>query len=64
MLSCDSLASGSHRVLVHVGDVLKSSMVQCVEYIVHGISAPDTKLCATGNSARTKTARGGYWRAT
>jgi hypothetical protein len=44
MLSCDSLVSGAHKVLVHGGDVLKSGMVQCVEYKVHIISLRDTKI--------------------
>jgi selenophosphate synthetase-related protein len=66
MLSRDSLVSGARRVLVHDGDVLKSGMVQRIEYNVCEISGHDTKkkVRATSNSARTKTVRGEYWRAT
>jgi hypothetical protein len=43
MLSCDNLVSGVHRVLLCGGDVLKSGMVQCIEYNAHNISTHDTK---------------------
>jgi hypothetical protein len=44
MLSHDSFVSGVHKFLVRSGDVLKSGMVQCVEYNACGISTRDTKI--------------------
>jgi hypothetical protein len=43
MLSRYSLVNGARRVLVRSGDILKSGMVQRVEYIACIISVRDTK---------------------